>query len=140
MSKVVSLRLKDEQFERLGRIARKLSKKPSETAVQLLEEAMRREEFPLVTIRGTPGGRLAFVGSSRLRVFDVVLVARGGQSAAEIAKDYGFTEMQIQGALAYAARYADEIEANIADADAAFDRLFPNADKDRLTAVDAATA
>jgi uncharacterized protein (DUF433 family) len=135
----VSIRLKDEQFERLGRIARKFSKKPSEVVAQLLEEAMRREEHPTVDIRGTVAGREAFVGSSRLRVMDVVLHARGGQSAAEIAKSLGFNVTQIQGALAYAARYADEIDAAIADADAAFDRLFPDAYKEREIPVDAVT-
>jgi uncharacterized protein (DUF433 family) len=137
VGKVLSLRLKDDQMERLGRIARAFTKKPSETAAQLLEEAMRREEYPSVEIRGTIAGREAFVGSSRLRVMDVVLRARGGQSAGEIAKSLGFHETQIQGALAYAARYEDEIDAAIADADAAFDRLFPDAKKYRETPVDA---
>jgi uncharacterized protein (DUF433 family) len=140
MSKVVSMRLKDEQFERLSRVARKFSKKPSETAAQLLEEAMRREEFPFVDIRGTTAGREAFVGGSRLRVYHVAIRAREGESAAEIAESLGFLESQISGAIAYAERYADEMDATIAEGEAAFDRLFPDARKDRVTQVHASAS
>jgi uncharacterized protein (DUF433 family) len=140
MSRVVSIRLKDEQFERLSRTARQFSKKPSETAAQLLEEAIRREEYPFVEIRPTPSGRLAFIRGTRLPVYDVAIRAREGQSAAEIAQSLRFHVAEIQGALAYAARYADEIDTDIADDQAIFDRLFPDAHKDRVTPVDASAS
>ena len=140
MSKVVSMRLKDEQIERLNRIARKFSKKPSEAAAQLLEEAMRREEFPSVDIRGTTAGREAFVAGSRLRVYHVAIRAREGESAAEIAESLGFLESEIAGAIAYGQRYADEMDATIAEGEAVFDRLFPEARRERLTRIDASAS
>jgi predicted transcriptional regulator len=78
MSKVVSMRLKDEQVERLNRFARRVGKRPSELAAQLLEEALRREEFPGIDIRETAAGREAFVGGTRLKVWHVVMHAREG--------------------------------------------------------------
>lgn len=140
MSRVLSLRLKDEQMERLARIGRKFGKKPSETAAQLLEEAMRHEELPYIDIRGTLAGREAFVGSSRLKVWHVAMLAQEGDSAASIAESLGFLEEQIIAALAYAAQYPEEIAAAIADNDAAFDRLFPDAHASSAKPVDAAAS
>jgi uncharacterized protein (DUF433 family) len=139
MSRVVTLRLSDEQYERLSRIGEKLEQKPSATAALLLEESMREEEFPDVEIRGTIAGREAFVRGSRLKIMHVVPYTWGddGWSAAKIAEGLGFREEQIACALDYADRYADEIAAAIADGDAKFDALFPDARAARMTAVDA---
>jgi uncharacterized protein (DUF433 family) len=138
MSKVLSIRLKDDQVERLHRFARRVGKKPSELASQLVEEALRREEFPGIDIRETAAGQ-AFIGGTRLKVWHVAVHARDGQSAAEIASSLGFRESQISVALAYASRYADEIDAIIEDNHAAFERLFPEAGNYRVMSVDAAT-
>ena len=50
MSKVVSVRLRDDQVERLARAARRFGQTVSETAAQLLEEALRQGEFAFVPI------------------------------------------------------------------------------------------
>ncbi len=46
MSKVVSMRLEDDQMERLKRAARQLGRTPAETASLLLEESLREREHP----------------------------------------------------------------------------------------------
>src|SRR5436305_9365014 len=61
MSHVVSLRLKDLQYERLQHLALQLDRTPSETAVVLLEEGLRMREFPCIEFRDTAAGREAFL-------------------------------------------------------------------------------
>jgi predicted DNA-binding protein len=57
MSKVVSIRLKDEQYERLRKLARRLDRTPSETVVRVLEEGLREREFPYIVFKDTAVGR-----------------------------------------------------------------------------------
>jgi len=140
MSKVLSLRLKETQMERLERVARKLGKKPSETAAVLLEEALRHEENPLIEIRHTLAGREAFIVGTRLKVWHVETWAQHGKSAAEIAAALDFREDQIAAALTYIETYPDEIAATIADNEAAFDALFPEAAAERTTQTSAAAS
>jgi hypothetical protein len=60
VSKVVSLRLRDDQVERLQRTARYLGRSPTETAALLLEESLREREFAGIEFRDSPVGRQAF--------------------------------------------------------------------------------
>ena len=69
MSKVVSMRLKDEQVDRLERAARRLGRSPSEAAALLLEEALRQRDFALIEFRDSPVGRQAYVHGTRLAVW-----------------------------------------------------------------------
>ena len=130
MSRVVSLRLQDEQFERLRRAARQLSRTPSEAAALLLEESLREREFAFIEFRDTRAGREAFLKGTRLKVWQVVMVARGHEGdLARVAEHVGKPVVQIQAALTYAAAYPDEMAAALADNDtseAELRRLIPN--------------
>jgi uncharacterized protein (DUF433 family) len=130
VSRVVSLRLRDEQFERLRRAARQLSRTPSETAALLLEESLREREFAFIEFRDTRAGREAFLKGTRLKVWQVAMVARGYEDdLARVAELLGKPVVQIQAALTYAAAYPDEIAAALADNDISeteLRRLIPN--------------
>src|SRR5215210_361670 len=76
MSKVVSLRLRDDQADRLARAARRLGRSPTETAALLLEEALRQREFALIQFRDSPVGRQAYLQGSRLTVWQIVAQIR----------------------------------------------------------------
>lgn len=76
MSRVVSLRLQDDQIERLQRAARRLGRPPSEAAALLLEESLRRCEYPFVEFRESPAGRQAYLQGTRLAVWHVAALAR----------------------------------------------------------------
>ncbi|MCC7020284.1 MAG: hypothetical protein IT332_11040 [Ardenticatenales bacterium] len=116
---VVSLRLRDEQVERLRRLARRLGRTPSEASAMLIEEALRRAEFALIDFRDSPVGRQAYLQGSTLAVWEVVLVARDhGLSAPDTAGHLEWPVHRVQAALNYAAAFAGEIEAAIADNDA----------------------
>lgn len=130
MSKVVSLRLKDDQVERLQRMARRLGRKPSVAAALLLEEALRESEFAFVDFRDTVVGRQAFLKGTRLKVWQVAWLARHySGDTKRLATDLEIPEVQILGALQYAQAYPTEIEDAIADNNKSVEelrRLIPN--------------
>ena len=116
MSKVVSLRLKDDQMERLQRAARRLGRSPSEAAVLLLEEALRARDFAFIEFRDSPVGRQAYLQGTRLPVWQVVSLARSyGGDVAQTAAHLELPTVYVVAALQYATAYPSEIEAAIAD-------------------------
>lgn len=124
MSKVVSLRLRDEQVNRLGRLSRRLGRTPSETAALLVEEALRQNDFTLVQFRDSPAGRQAYIQGTGLAVWEVVLVAKAfGNDSSRTAAHLDLPPLKVQAALSYAEAYRDEIEAAISDNDRPFAEL-----------------
>ncbi len=130
MSKVVSLRLKEDQVERLERAARRLARSPSSAAVVLLEEALRQRDFPFIEFRDTMVGRQAYIKGTRLQVWMVKLIANDLDGDAQKVADYlGVPAIEIEAALRYSETYRDEIDAAIADNDRGpeeLKKLIPN--------------
>ncbi|MGH2585550.1 MAG: transcriptional regulator [Dehalococcoidia bacterium] len=126
----MSLRLKDDQMERLRRTARRLGRKPSETAALLLEEALRQSEFALIEFRDSPAGRQAYLRGTRLTVWQVTKLVRAfSGDADQTAAHLEVPATLVRAARAYAAAYPEEIEAAIEDADRSLEelqRLIPN--------------
>jgi uncharacterized protein (DUF433 family) len=125
MSKVVSMRLKDEQHRRLERAARRLGRTSSAAAALLLEQRLREQEFPGVVIRDTVLGAEAFVEGTRWKVWTVVawLRAAGGDVDGLAAVHEGLTAAQIRASVGYAEAFPEEVEAAIADSRVAADEL-----------------
>ena len=118
-TRVISMRLRDEQVERLRRVARRLGHTLSTTSALLLEEALRRLEFALIDFRDSPVGRQAYVQGSTLAVWEVVLLAREHDlDVAATARYLDWGEHMVRAALNYAAAYPDEVDMAIADNDA----------------------
>jgi uncharacterized protein (DUF433 family) len=116
MSQVISMRLRDEQVERLRRLARRLGRTPSETGALLVEESLRQAEFGHIEFRPSPLGRQAYVRGSTLAVWEVILVARAfGLDAERTAAHLEWPRFRVQAALNYAAAFPDEVELAIAD-------------------------
>jgi hypothetical protein len=110
MSKVVSLRLKDTQAERLARLARRSGRTPSETAALLLEEALRQDEFALVEFRDSGAGRQAYLKGSRLAIWQIVDFANAFKREVErTAARLEIAPASVRAALAYEAAYPEEI-------------------------------
>jgi uncharacterized protein (DUF433 family) len=126
VSKVVSMRLKDEQLKRLNRIAHRFNKTLTEAAAQLLEEAIRHEENPYIEFKTTMAGREAFIIGSRLKVWHIVMHSEGAKDDPEkIAAALEIPEHHVRAALLYAKEYPDEIEAALEDNDWCGDHLVP---------------
>jgi len=116
MSKVVSMRLKPELWERLQGMARRLGRTPSETSALLLDEGLRSAEFGLVQFRDSPVGRQAYVHGTTLAVWEVVFLARCfANDAPALAEHLNWPVDKVMAALTYAAAYPNEIEVAIAD-------------------------
>jgi uncharacterized protein (DUF433 family) len=131
MSKVMSIRFKDQQVERLGRISRRLGKAPSETVALLVEEALRMAEHPQIDFRDSIAGRHAYVKGSGLAVWEVAMIARHLDWDAEKVADYlNWLPERAQAVLNYVRDYREEIDAELADNDAidfaALQRMFPH--------------
>ena len=117
-STVVSLRVSEDQAERLQRKARRLGRSPSETGAILLEESLRRDEFAFIDFRDSALGRQAHIQASRLPVWMVVKMVRAfGGDVQKTADHLHRSPPQIQAALNYAKAFPDEIEAAIKDND-----------------------
>jgi len=129
MSKVVSIRLRDDQIARLQRAARQLGRRPSEAAALLLEESLREREFAFIEFRDSPVGRQAYLKGTRLAVWWVVAAVKNyAGGPAEMAKALRIPVTAVQAALAYAEAYREQIQAAIDDQPALEDlkRLLPN--------------
>ncbi|MCX6378883.1 MAG: transcriptional regulator [Armatimonadetes bacterium] len=133
MSKVVSMRLQDEQMLRLQKVARTLSKTVSETSSLLLEEKLRENEFACIEFRSSPAGRFAYLKGSRLAVWQVISTARTyfEMDATQTATHFGRHVALVKAAFHYYQRFQEEIDTAIADhAESDFETLkrsIPNA-------------
>lgn len=139
MSRVVSMRVQEHQFERLNRLARRLGKTPSETGALLMEEGLRRSDFAYLDFRDSPVGRQACVQGSGLAVWEVVHVARScGMDPARTAEHLGWPLPKVKAALLYAEAYPEEVEQAIQDNEAldfqAVSRMLPGAEEFRIPA------
>jgi hypothetical protein len=133
-SAVVSLRVSEEQVERLQRKARQLGRTPSETGAILLDESLRRDEFGFIDFRDSPVGRQAYLQGSRLAVWQVVSLARGyAGDVKKTAEHLEWPAVKVQAALNYAKAFPEEIENAIRDNQSCdFDklsRLLPQAEE-----------
>lgn len=124
MTEVVRVLLADEQARRLDHAARRLGRTPAEAAALLLDEALMRDEFPLIERRETIVGLEAFLKGSRLKVWQIVSMARGVDGdAARVAELLEVPLAWIDAALAYAVAYPDEIETAILENNRSLDEL-----------------
>lgn len=85
----------------------------SETAIELLEEAVRMRRVPGIAFMGGPTGRRATVGGTGLDVWEVVRTWKQ-----DVDEDYGqlrsvydwLNEFQLRAALSYYEQYPEEID------------------------------
>lgn len=130
MSKVLSMRLREEQMARLQRLARRMNRTPSETAAILLEESLREAEFAFIEFRDSAVGRQAYISGSSLAAWEVVMVAGAYKGdVAKTAEHLGWLPTQVRAALNYAEAFPEEIGAALEDNDKGYEelkRILPN--------------
>ena len=129
---LIDLQLPDEQAARLDRFASSVRKSRGEATAQLIEEALRHEEFPAVEFRDSVVGRQAYVVGSTLAVWEVLMVAESyALDAARTAAHLGWPRQRAEGVLAYIRAYSSEVTAAVAENDAVGEeelrRRLPNA-------------
>lgn len=130
MSKVLSMRLREEQMARLGRVARRMNRTPSEAAALLLEESLRETEFAFIEFRDSAAGRQPYLKGTGMAVWEVMMVARRhGNDAAQTAAALEWPLVKIQAAFNYAEAFPEEIQAALDDNNVSFEelkRMLPN--------------
>lgn len=116
MSKVISLRLPDQQAEMLKRAARRLGRTPSDTGAALLDEGLRQMEFSGIEFRNSAVGRQAYVKGSRLAVWQVIVLQEEHKGdLAKVAKHLDWPQARVQAAVNYFEAFPEEIRAAIDD-------------------------
>lgn len=119
MSQVISIRLGDNQAERLGRLARRFGRSRGETGALLIEEALRMSEYAFVDFRDSTVGRQAYMQDSSLAVWEVIMIVRAYDGNSErSARHLQWPTYRVQAAINYAAAFPGEINAAIADNEA----------------------
>ena len=115
----IDLQLPDEQAARLDRFASSVRKSRGEATAQLVEEALRHEEFPAVEFRDSIVGRQAYVVGSSLAVWEVLMVAETyALDPAKTAAHLGWPRQRAEGVLGYIHAHSPEILPALAQNDA----------------------
>ncbi len=111
--------------------ARRYRVPPRSLAEEILEEGVRMRRHPGIVFVQRPGGRDAVLaGRPRLSIWEVVETVRQSSSLDAAASTLSLDLGSLERALAYANEYAEEIDAAIAENEAAFERakrLYPAA-------------
>ncbi|MDQ3548547.1 MAG: hypothetical protein M3439_06965 [Chloroflexota bacterium] len=138
MSTTVNVQFTDEQMERLEREARRLGKSPSEVAVRWVDEALRQSKHPYIEFREAYLGRDAFLRGTRLKIWLLANHVRANDgNVARTAEQLEVPEAMVANAMKYAAEYATEIDAAIAENHAVADEMrtmMPNASAFQINA------
>ena len=125
MTHVISIRLKDEQVDRLKRFARRMGKSQSEMGAQFIEESMREAEFANIEFRDSVLGRIAYMKASNLAVWEVIMIAQDHAMDAErVAVYFSRPRAWVNAALHYYEIFRDEIDPILEDSRTmTFDKL-----------------
>jgi uncharacterized protein (DUF433 family) len=115
---VMTLRLTPEVARGVQLLARRFGHRPAQVGARLVEEGLRRRDFPQIELRDTVAGRVAYVAGTRFAVYWIARAIQGGLTAQEFAGEYELPPEQVRAALAYAAAFPEEVEGDIAHAEA----------------------
>lgn len=110
---MMTLRLPEALGVDVERFAARHGHKPAQLGAWLVDEGVRRRKHPLVDLRETSGGRMAYVYGTRFAVHWVVQQIRGGMSVEKVAQEFELPAAQVLAALAYTEAYPDEIAADM---------------------------
>ena len=115
----MTLRLPVSVGQSIERLSARLGHKPAQLGARLVEEGVRRREFPLIDFRETASGRVAYLRGTRFAVYWIVQAARRLKGNLEkTAKTRDLSLDKVHAALHYAESFPEEIESDIAHAEA----------------------
>lgn len=126
---VMTLRLPKNVKRGVDRLAARFGHKPAQLSVRLIEEGLRRRDFPQIDLRETAAGRVAYVAGTRMAVHWITEMVPRKMSIETFAREYGLSAERVRSALAYARAFPKEIES---------DKTHMEANRDWIEAADAA--
>jgi uncharacterized protein (DUF433 family) len=115
---VMTLRMPKGVKRGVERLAARFGHKPAQLGARLIEEGLRRRDFPHVELRETAAGRMAYVAGTRLAVHWVAERVARKISARSFAREHDLTTDHVRAALAYAQAFPDEIRSDREHAEA----------------------
>jgi uncharacterized protein (DUF433 family) len=115
---VMTLRLAPEVARGVELLARRFGHRPAQVGARLVEEGLRRRDFPQIELRDTVAGRVGYLVGTRFAVYWVAKAVRGGLKPEGFAKAYELPVEHVRAALAYAAAFPEEIKGDLAHAEA----------------------
>jgi uncharacterized protein (DUF433 family) len=115
----MTLRLPVEVRRGVERLAARLGHKPAQIGARLIEEGLRKRDFPQIDLRETAAGRVAYISGTRLAVYWVAQRIDGGTRPEQFAREYDDVPVaRVRTALAYAQAFAQEIQRDIEEGEA----------------------
>ena len=115
---VMTLRLPTSVARGVERLANRFGHKPAQLGARLVEEGLRRRDFPQIDLRETAAGRVAYLAGTRFAVYWVAGAIRKGVRPEQFARQYELPIEHVRAALAYASAFPAEIKADIEHAQA----------------------
>jgi uncharacterized protein (DUF433 family) len=109
---VMTLRLPKGVKRGVERLAARFGHKPAQLGARLIEEGLRRRDFPQIDLRETAAGRVAYVAGTRFAVHWIVEMVPKKMRMETFCREYGMTAERVRAALAYAQAFPKEIESD----------------------------
>jgi uncharacterized protein (DUF433 family) len=115
---IMTLRVPIGVRRALERLAAQLGYKPAHLGARLVEEGLRRRNFPQIDLRDTAAGRVAYLKGTRLAVYWIVQRVRKGINAESVGREFDISTAHVNAALAYSEAFPAEIGLDIEEAEA----------------------
>jgi uncharacterized protein (DUF433 family) len=115
---VMTLRLAPDVARGVELLARRFGHRPAQVGARLVEEGLRRRDYPHIELRDTVAGRVAYLVGTRFAVYWIARTIQGGLTAEEFAAEYELPLERVRAALTYAAAFPEEVQGDIAHAEA----------------------
>lgn len=109
---VMTLRMPKGVKHGIERLAARFGHKPAQLGVRLIEEGLRRRDFPQIELRETAAGRVAYLAGTRFAVHWIAGFVPAKMAAEAFAREYDLTADRVRAALAYAQMFPDEIDSD----------------------------
>lgn len=115
---VMTLRMPQGVKRGVERLAARFGHKPAQLGVRLIEEGLRRRDFPQIELRETASGRVAYLIGTRLAVHWITSLVPAKATVEAFAREYDLTPDRVRAAIVYAQTFPDEIESDREQAEA----------------------
>jgi len=106
---VMTLRLPKAVKRDVERLAARTGHKPAQLGARLIEEGLRRRDFPQIELRETAAGRVAYLAGTRFTVCWIAGMIPGQLALEAFAQEYDLIPDRVRAALAYAQTFPDEM-------------------------------
>jgi uncharacterized protein (DUF433 family) len=106
---VMTLRMPKGVKRGVERLAARFGHKPAQLGVRLIEEGLRRRDFPQIALRETASGRVAYLEGTRFAVHWIAGLVPAEMTAETFARKYDLPAERVRAAVAYAHAFSDEI-------------------------------